>query len=390
MSVAPGVPLLDLKAQYAQLKPELDAALARVVESQYFILGEEVDALERELGEYLGVPHAIGCASGSDAILLALMALDLGRGDEVLCPTYTFFATAGYVVRAGAKPVFADIDPVTYNLDPVSAREAAGRAAKLKALLPVHLYGQCADLAALEALAASRGVPLIEDAAQAIGSRDAKGRSAGAVGALGCFSFFPTKNLGGFGDGGLVTTADAGLAEKLRVLRVHGSKPKYYHHVVGVNSRLDALQAAVLRVKLKYLEAWHAARARNAAAYDRRFKAAGARSSAEPLEGGGFPLRFPHAPAAPARHIYNQYVIRVPAERRDALRASLTERRIGTEIYYPVPLHLQQCFAGLGYKEGRFPQAERAARETLALPIYPELSAAQIEQVATAIVEFLK
>jgi dTDP-4-amino-4,6-dideoxygalactose transaminase len=384
------VPLLDLKGQYKAIQAELDAALHRVVDSQHFILGPEVEALEREIAQYTKVPHAAGCASGSDALLLALMVLDVKPGDEVICPAYTFFATAGSIARLGAVPVFADLDPATYNVDPRSVREAASRCRHLKAILPVHLYGQCADLEALEELAREFHAPLVEDAAQALGSEDGQGRRAGSVGLIGCFSFFPSKNLGGFGDGGMLTTSDAGLAEKLRVIRVHGSKPKYYHKVVGLNSRLDALQAAILRVKLKYLDGWTAGRQRNAAYYDQAFRAAGAQDSPVPLNGGGLPLRIPRAARGKARHIYNQYVIRVPAARRDALIAHLRSRDVGTEIYYPVPLHLQECFRHLGGERGALPHSEAAARETLALPVYPELTEAQRDHVVHAVLEYLR
>jgi dTDP-4-amino-4,6-dideoxygalactose transaminase len=384
------VPLLDLKAQYATIKNDVDAAIAGVIESQYFIMGPEVSGLEEEVAEYSNVDHAIGCASGSDALLLALVAVGVKAGDEVICPTYTFFATAGAVERIGAVPVFVDIDPVTYNLDPASTRQAARQCRRLKAIIPVHLYGQCADMTEMEAIASEFDVPLIEDAAQAIGSEDARGRRAGSMGSVGCFSFFPSKNLGGFGDGGMTTTGDAELAERMKILRLHGSKPKYYHKVSGFNSRLDALQAAVLRVKLKHLDAWTAGRQKNAARYDEAFTAAGAKTSNVPLGEGGFGLRTPEPAPSGARHIYNQYVIRVPAQKRDALKIHLKEKDVGTEIYYPVPLHRQQCFAPLGYEPGSLPMAEAAARESLALPIYPELEAEQIQFVADTIVRFLK
>ena len=403
MSPSVSVPLLDLKAQYASIKAEIAAALLRVVESQHFILGPEVEGLEAEIAKYCHTPHAIGCASGSDALLLALMALNVKPGDQVLCPSYTFFATAGAISRLGAIPVFADIDPATYNLDPRAARQAAARCQRLKAILPVHLFGLCADMPAFEELAAELKVPLVEDAAQAIGSADSRGRQAGTVGAIGCYSFFPSKNLGCFGDGGMMATSDPALAEKLRVLRVHGSKPKYYHKVVGVNSRLDALQAAVLRVKLKYLDSWTAARQKNAAYYDSAFRKAGALDSSAPLaphptlspggrgqgEGGGLPLRIPLPAPAPARHIYNQYVIRVPASQRDGLREHLKRQNIGTEIYYPLPLHRQECFQNLGLGEGSLPHSEAAARETLALPVYPELSTEQMQHVVQTVTDFL-
>jgi len=327
---------------------------------------------------------------GSDALLLALMALGIGPGDQVICPTYTFFVTTGSIARLGAIPVFADIDPATYNLSAASTDAAASRCIRLRAVLPVHLYGQVAEMDPLLTQASDLGVPVIEDAAQAIGSEDPKGRRAGTLGRVGCFSFFPSKNLGGYGDGGLLTTTDDELAERLRVLRVHGSKPKYYHKWVGCNSRLDALQAAVLRVKLKYLDGWTEGRQRNAAFYDAAFAEAGAGDSSIPLTDGGFPLRYPNPAPKAARHIYNQYVIRVPADRRDALIAHLKANDIGCEIYYPIPLHLQECFSQLGGKPGDFPESEAAARETLALPIYAELNDAQRQHVVEKVVAFLR
>jgi dTDP-4-amino-4,6-dideoxygalactose transaminase len=384
------VPLLDLRAQYATIRAEIEAAIAPVLESQRFVLGPEVEALEEEVAGYCGARFAVGCASGSDALLLALMALGVGPGDQVVCPTYTFFATGGAISRLGAEPVFADVDPASYNASAATLERAAARCARLRALLPVHLFGRAAELEGIEALAGRLGVPVIEDAAQAIGSLDGRGRRIGATGRVACFSFFPSKNLGGFGDGGLLTTGDEALARSLRMLRVHGGEPKYHHQVVGVNSRLDALQAAVLRVKLRHLEHWTEARRRNAAHYDELFGAAGAADSGVPLGQGGLPLRFPASPAEPARHVFNQYVIRVPGALRDRLRAFLAERRVGTEIYYPIPLHLQKCFRHLGYVEGELPEAEAAARETLALPIYAELSKEQVEHVADSVVDFLR
>jgi dTDP-4-amino-4,6-dideoxygalactose transaminase len=383
------VPLLDLRPQYEALRGEIDAALAGVLASQQFVLGPEVEAFEREIAAYCGAPEAIGVGSGSDAILLALMALGIGPGDQVICPSYTFFATAGCVARLGAEPVFADVDPVSFNLGPEDALRAARRCRRLRALLPVHLFGRSADLPGLEAVAARLGVPIVEDAAQAIGAADARGRRVGSAGHLACYSFFPTKNLGAFGEGGLVTCHDADVADVLRTLRVHGMKPRYRHRLIGVNARLDALQAAVLRVKLRHVEGWHAARARNAAHYQELFSKAGAAPADVPLAEGGLPLRFPTAPPAPARHVFNQYVVRVPAERRDALRAHLSERRIGSEVYYPIPLHLQECFRDLGGKEGDLPVSEAAARETLALPIHSDLGEAQREAVAAAVIGFL-
>jgi len=361
------VPLLDLKAQYAPIRAEIREVIDRVCDSQVFILGPEVDALEKEVAAYCGVPFAIGMSSGTDALLAALMALDLKPGDEVITTPFSFFATAGVVSRLGARTVFADIEAESFNMDPSEAiRKITPRT---RAILPVHLFGRCADLDPLLRAAADRGIAVIEDAAQAIGASDASGRQAGGVGAIGCFSFFPSKNLGGFGDGGMVVTRDPQLAEKLRILRVHGSKPKYYHHIVGGNFRLDALQAAVLRVKLKYLKDWTNGRRRNAARYRQLFAQAGA---------------IPHLrlPADTPGHIYNQFVIRVPG--RDAVRDQLREAGVDTEIYYPVPLHLQDCFRDLGYKKGDFPEAEAAAAEALALPIYPELTEDQQAQVVTA------
>lgn len=383
------VPLLDLKAQYATIREEVKAAVDEVLESQYFILGPTVSALEADIAKYCGVKHAIGCASGSDAILLAMLALGIGPGDEVICPSYTFFATGGYVSRAGATPVYAEIDPVTFNLDPDAVRKTAKRCKRLKAIMPVHLFGQCADMDAMLEIGRELGVPVVEDAAQAIGSRDATGAPAGSRGAIGCFSFFPSKNLGAFGDGGIVTTNDDALAEKLSILRVHGGKPKYYHRVIGMNSRLDALQAAILRVKLPRLDSWTEGRRRNASFYDHAFREAGASSGAEGLGAGDIPLCTPEPATGKALHIYNQYCIRVPAAQRDATREHLAAQRIGTEIYYPVPLHLQECFAPLGYKKGDLPVSEAAANETIALPIYPELTHEQLEHVVRSVVEFI-
>ncbi|MDY7109862.1 MAG: DegT/DnrJ/EryC1/StrS family aminotransferase [Planctomycetota bacterium] len=383
------VPLLDLKAQYASIGDEIARAIDEVVEAQGFIMGPNVKALEEEIAAYCGTPFAVGCASGSDAILLALMALNIKPGDEVICPAYTFFSTAGSIVRLGARPVFADIDPVTYNVDPVHVRRLAERCTRLKAIMPVHLFGQAADMDALLGIAAEHDVPVIEDAAQAIGTEDETGARAGSRGLIGCFSFYPTKNLGAFGDGGICMTNDADLAERIGILRVHGAKPKYYHEIVGLNSRLDALQAAILRVKLKYLDLWTEGRRRNAASYDEAFAAAGAKTSAHPLDEDGLPLRTPAPAPAGARHIYNQYVIRVPAAIRDELRAALSEKGIGTEIYYPVPLHLQKCFSDLNGRAGDLPHSERAAAETIALPIYPELTQAQREHVVQTTVSFV-
>lgn len=368
------IPLLDLQAQNGPLLDDIRAAMERVITTQRFIMGPEVTGLEQELAEYLDVPHAIGVSSGTDALLVALMALGVGQGDEVLTTPFSFFATAGCIARLGAKPVFTDIDPVTYNLDPVGAQATIGE--RTRAVLPVHLFGQPADVGALSRACAPRSIPIVEDAAQAIGARTEAG-PVGGLGTLGCFSFFPSKNLGAFGDAGLVTTTDADLAEQVRVLRVHGGKPKYYHGCIGGNFRLDAIQAAVLRVKLPHLDRWTEARRRNADLYDLLF--AEAALDEEIL-------------ATPRRvepgHIYNQYVIRT--SRRDALREHLSSRGIATEIYYPRPLHLQQCFAYLGHGPGDFPHAEKASDEVLALPIYPELGEARVRRVAEAVIGFLR
>jgi len=386
MSHEINVPLLDLKAQYDGLRDEIEPVVREVIESQWFIMGPKVSALEEEIAAYTGAKHAIGCASGSDAILLACMALGIGRGHEVIMPSFTFFATGGSVHRLGATPVFADIDPATYQMDPDHVRFLAKRCRRLRAIMPVHLFGQAADLDEILKIGEALGVPVIEDAAQAIGTKDSTGAMVGTRGTIGCFSFFPSKNLGGFGDGGIITTNCPGLAEKMSIERVHGGKPKYYHRTVGLNSRLDALQAAVLSVKLRHLESWHEGRRENAAFYDEAFTAAGARPSDVSLDEGGFPLRTPLCLPAPHRHIYNQYVVRVPADVRDQVREDLGAAKIGTEIYYPVPLHMQECFEHLGCAEGTLPHSERAAAETIALPIYPELSGEQKRHVVDTLV----
>jgi len=367
------VPLLDLQAQYRPLRDEILAALTRVCDSQRFIMGPEIDALESELSRQLGVTHAIAVSSGTDAILLALMALDIKPGDEVVTPTYSFFATAAAVERVGARPVLVDIDPATFNID--VAQTVAALTPKTKAIIPVHLFGLCADLDPIVDAASRAGIPVVEDAAQAIGSTY-KSRPAGAIGALGCFSFFPSKNLGAFGDAGLVTTNDDTLARRARLLRTHGMEPKYYHHLVGANFRMDAIQAAVLRVKAPHLAAWTEGRRANAARYRSLFSAAG-------LDG------IVTLPAEPPdrRHIFNQFVIRTPE--RDALKRHLDERGVGNEIYYPVPFHLQPCFAHLGHRRGDFPHAERAAAESLAIPIYGELTLEQQQAVVSAVAEFV-
>ena len=389
-AAAVNVPLLDLKAQYATIRAEIEPVVKEVIESQYFIGGPKIAELEAATAKYCQAKHAIGCANGSDAILLALQALGIQAGDEVVCPTFTFFATAGSVHRLGAKPVFVDCDPASYNICPESTRAAFRCHKNIKAIVPVHLFGQACDLDAILAIGKEQGVPVVEDCAQAIGTEDAHGARVGSRGAIGTFSYFPSKNLGGFGDGGIITTNDDSLAQRMMRLRNHGMEPKYYHDEVGMNSRLDALQAAVLLVKMRHLDAWSQGRQRNAAFYDARFAAAGAKDSGTPLSAGGLALRYPKAAPAGARHIYNQYTIRVPAEIRDAVRQDLADRKIGTEIYYPVPLHLQKCFAHLSYTKGIFPHAERAALEAIALPIYPDLVPAQLEHVATSVVECIR
>jgi len=383
------VPLLDLKAQFSQIRGEVLPLIAQVCESQQFILGEHVRGLEAEIARYCGARHGVGVSSGTDALLLALMSLDIGPGDEVLTSPFTFFATAGTIARVGARPVFCDIDPVTFNLSPAAVRmfieqnceTQGGRlvhratGGRIRALMPVHLYGQSADMEPLMALARQHSLKVIEDAAQAIGTEYRDGVRVGSIGDIGCFSFFPSKNLGAFGDAGLCTTGDADLAERMQVLRVHGGKPKYYHALIGGNFRIDELQAAVLRVKLKYLDGWTAARQRNAAFYDKAFAAAGL----------GDRLTTPVSVPG-QRHIFNQYIVR--ARRRDGLKQFLGERSIGTEIYYPVPLDRQECFAHLGYPAGSFPESERAAAETLALPIFPELTEDQLAYVAANVAAF--
>jgi dTDP-4-amino-4,6-dideoxygalactose transaminase len=367
MTVKTTVPLLDLQAQYRPLREEILAALTRVCDSQRFILGPEVDAFEREIATHLGVTDAIGVSSGTDALLVAMMALDIGPGDEVITSTYSFFATAGCIARLGATPRLVDIDLQTYNLDPEAVRRTLS--ARTKAVVPVHLYGLCADMDPLLSIASEAGVPVIEDACQAIGATY-RGRQAGAMGLAGCFSFFPSKNLGAFGDAGLVTTNDASLAREIRLLRNHGATERYYHQQIGGNFRIDALQAAILRVKRPHLAQWTAMRRRNAERYRTLFRNA---AVVLPVEPDG---RF---------HIYNQFVIRVAD--RDRVRAFLADRGIATEIYYPVPFHLQECFAGLGHRPGDFPASEEAASSTLAIPIYGELTEDQQEAVASAVLE---
>lgn len=362
------VPLLDLEAQLTpSLRQEIHRAVTEVIDSTRYIMGPKVEALEQSIGDYVGVEHGIGVSSGTDALLVALMALDIGADDLVITTPYSFFATAGVVARLGAEPVFVDIDPVTYNLCPTALErwfaENESRASRVKAIMPVHLFGQCADMEPIAALACDRGIPVVEDAAQAIGaayvSTEGHEQRAGTMGAIGCFSFYPTKNLGGVGDGGMVVTDDDELAERLRRLRSHGAKPKYYHAMIGGNFRLDPIQAVVLLAKLPHLDSWHRKRQQHAATYDQQLEVSG--------------VVKPAVVYGRERHIYNQYVISVPG-RRDPLRDHLKAADIGTEVYYPVPFHLQECFGYLGYRKGDFPHSEHAALNTVALPIYPELT----------------
>ena len=369
MTVASRVPLLDLQSQYAPLRDDLLAAITRVCDSQQFILGPEVEALERELADYLEVEEAIAVSSGTDAILAVLMALGIGPGDEVITSTYSFFATAGCIVRLGATPVLVDIVPETFNADPAAIRAAI--TPRTRAMIPVHLFGLCADMDPILEAAGSAGVPVVEDACQAIGARY-RGRQAGSMGTAGCFSFFPSKNLGAFGDAGLVSTGDRRLARELRTLRNHGAEPKYFHRRVGGNFRLDALQAAVLRVKLPHLAKWTALRRENADRYRQLFRQAGLDES----------ITLPFEPQG-CTHIFNQYVIRL--SNRDLMRERLAASGIGTEVYYPVPFHRQECFAGLGYARDAFPHAAAAADSSLALPIFGELTAAQQKAVVSAL-----
>ncbi len=384
------VPLLDLQRQYEQIRAEVLAAVGRVCASQHYILGEEVEAFEREMAGFCGTNHAVGCASGTDALWLALAAAGVGPGEQVVTTPFSFFASASAIVRAGARPVCVDIDPQTFNLDPAKVEALLrGRAQRrVRALLPVHLYGQCADMGALQGLADEFHLALVEDAAQAIGAgfTDLHGqtRHAGALGVAAAFSFYPTKNLSAYGEAGLVTTTSAEMAEHMRRLRNHGSSRRYVHEEMGWNSRLDAMQAAILRVKLNYVESWNEARRQRAAKYDQLFKAAGL-TAAGPQPENAAPVRLPMTSTF-AQHVFHQYVIR--AFRRDELREFLSARKIGTEVYYPTPLHLQPCFAYLGYRDGDFPEAERAAREVLALPMFPELTEDEQRWVVESIADF--
>lgn len=376
------IPLLDLSAQHQPIHAELMAAIEQVVSSQAFVLGPEVTKLEERIAAYTQARAGIGVSSGTDALLVALMALDIGPGHEVITSPYSFFATAGVIVRVGARPVFVDIDPATYNIDPARIERAI--TPNTKAMIPVHLYGQCADMAPIVSIAQRHRLHVIEDAAQAIGADYVDGRRAGSIGIVGCFSFFPSKNLGAMGDGGMVVTNDLDLAERIRVLRVHGSKPKYYHRVIGGNFRLDSIQAAVLNVKLNYLDDWTRRRQENAARYRALFQDTGLTDK----PGIVLPEARYQGAGMNHHHIYNQFVIRVP--RRDQLATHLTQQGIGNEIYYPVPFHMQECFRSLGYKEGDFPESERAAKETLALPIYQGLTADQQAAVVQAIRAFYR
>jgi len=367
------IPLLDLQAQHKQIRDEVLAQIVRVVDSQKFILGEEVQKLEAEIASYCQAKYAVGCASGSDALFLALMALDIRPGDEVLTTPYTFFATAGAISRMGAVPVFVDVEEHTFNLDVSRVAEILTRRPKVRAIIPVHLFGGCADMDPVCTIAQEHDCPVIEDAAQSIGS-EYKGRRAGSIGQVGCFSFFPSKNLGGYGDGGMLTTNDAPLAERMAALRVHGRTGKYFHQWIGINSRLDALQAAVLRVKFRHLDSWTAGRQTNADRYRSQLAK----------------LSVPVAPARPTeyqtRHVYNQFVIR--CSHRDELQAYLKKQGIGSEVYYPLPLHLQPCFSELGYKKGDFPVSERLAAESLALPVHGDVAAEDIDYICNSIRSF--
>lgn len=369
-----GVPLIDMSRQYAVLEKQILAAIKRVCSSGRFVLGPDCNDLERAVAAYCQTKHAIACASGSDALLLALMACGVAAGDEVIVPSYTFFATASAVARLGAVPVFVDIEPAGFNIDPATIEAAITPATK--AIIPVHLYGQCAEMTPIMDIARRHGLTVIEDAAQAIGA-EYRGQRAGSIGQMGCLSFYPTKNLGGFGDGGMLTTNDDQLADKLRLLRVHGMQPRYYHQLLGINSRLDSLQAAVLNVKLPHLNRWTELRQGHAQRYAELFRSHG-------LEGA---LTLPAA-LPDRRHVWNQYIVRVSGGKRDALRTHLAQKKIGTEIYYPVPLHQQQCFAYLGVRPGSLPETDRAAAETVALPIFPELTPAEQMLVVKEIAAF--
>lgn len=368
------VPMLDVGRQNSPIRGKIIEAITQICDSGQFIHGPDCARLESQMADYCQTSHAIGCASGSDALLLALMAFGIGPGDEVILPSFTFFATAGAVWRTGAKPVFADIDPATFNMDPAHAERQITSATK--AVIPVHLFGACAAMDAICEFARARKIAVIEDAAQAIGAEH-RGRRAGSIGDIGCFSFYPSKNLGGFGDGGMLTTRDEQIADRLRILRDHGQKPRYHHALVGINSRLDSIQAAVLSIKLAHVERWAAARGKHAARYAERFAAAGLDQA----------MGLPQQPPA-NRHVWNQYTIRVPDSRRDALQQHLNQARVGSAVYYPIPLHLQACFRSLGYEPGSLPATERAAAEVLSLPVFPELTAAEHGRVVDVIADF--
>lgn len=368
------IPLLDLKAQYAKIQLEIEREIREVLASQRFINGPVVERFEREVAEYCGTRFAVGCASGSDAILLALKALGVGAGEGVLTVPYSFFATAGYIVHAGAQPVFVDVEPDTFNMDVAKVRAALDRHPEVKVIMPVHLFGACADMDAILEIAQERGIAVVEDAAQAIGAEYKNGRRAGSMGVVNCFSFYPGKNLGAYGDAGMVTTDDEALAKRLRALKEHGGSTRYVHDWIGWNSRLDALQAAILSVKMRYLDEWTEARRANAELYKQLFA------------GRVEAVTLPATAAYATRHVTNQFVIR--CERRDELRQFLAQRGIGSEIYYPIPLHLQTCFEYLGYGPGSFPVSERLAKETLALPVHPELTREDVERVVETVREF--
>jgi dTDP-4-amino-4,6-dideoxygalactose transaminase len=371
------VPMLDLAAQYAPIRDEIREVVEEVFDSCRFIGGPHVVGLESELSSYVGAAHGVGVSSGTDALLVAFMALGIGPGDEVVTTPYTFFATVGCIARLGAIPRFVDIDPVTYNIDP-NAIEAA-ITDKTKAIVPVHLFGQCAEMGPINAIAKKHGLPVVEDAAQAIGAKDADGRMAGNLGDIACFSFYPSKNLGAAGDGGMITTSDADLSHTMAIMRNHGMEPAYHHEILGGNFRLDAIQAAVLRIKLRRLDDWAAARRANAADYRRRFDDSG-------LDGI---VRLPFERPG-VHHIYNQFVVRIPDGKRDSLREHLKTAGIGCDVYYPKPAHMQPCFADLGYKTGEFPESEQAALQTIALPIFGELTDEQKEAVVDAVAEHIR
>lgn len=369
------IPLLDLQAQHRGIRDEVLAEVTRLIDSQKFILGQDVQQLEAAIAAYSSCPHAVGCASGSDALFLALLAFGIGPGDEVIIPPYTFFATAGAVVRIGARPVFVDVDPNTFNMDVNRTADTLKKHPRARVMIPVHLFGACADMDGLREAAHGREMFFIEDAAQSIGA-EYRGRRAGSMGDVACFSFFPSKNLGAYGDGGMLTTTDSALMDRLMALRVHGAKKKYLHKYVGINSRLDAIQAAVLRVKFRHLDSWTAARQHNAALYRDAFA------------GMDIPVRVPEVASHTTRHVYNQLV--VLCERRNELQAYLKENGIGTEVYYPLPLHLQECFQDLGYQTNDFPVSERLAKDSLALPVYAELEPGDVDHVCRTILAFYR